>query len=132
MEISILGVHRLVLRLWRKLQLLALMLGSVHLLAGQDLAPRAYVVTPLHTNAVTLTWAFYDGGLNLSGSIPVTATGTYNVPMFSYYHSLSFFGRSANITDSLPYGWGTLKQQPLGNRGRPTAVDCLTLAFASP
>jgi len=40
--------------LCRKLQLLALMLGSAHFLAGQDLAPRAYVVTPVRSNAVTL------------------------------------------------------------------------------
>src|SRR5215470_2714756 len=51
---------------------------------------------PLHANAVTLTWSFYDGGLNFNGAIPITgATGTYNVPVFSYYHSLNFFGRSA-------------------------------------
>ena len=92
------------------------MLGSAHFLAGQDLAPRAYVITPVHSNAVNLTWAFYDGGLNFSGSIPVTATGTYNVPIFSYYHSLSFFGRSANITASLPYGVGTFQAVALGKQ----------------
>jgi hypothetical protein len=50
-------------------------------LLAQDLARRAYVITPLHFNAVTLTWSFYDGGLNLNGSVPVTTTGTYNVPI---------------------------------------------------
>ena len=58
---------------------------------GQDLAPRAYVITPLHTNAITLTWSFYSGGLNFNGTVPITgATGTYHVPVFSYYHSLNF------------------------------------------
>src|SRR5580693_3663128 len=76
----------------------------MQVLRAQDLAPRAYIITPVHSNAVTLTWAFYDGGLNFNGTIPITgATGTYNVPVFSYYHSFSFFGRSANITASLPY-----------------------------
>ncbi len=92
------------------------MLSSAHFLAGQDLAPRAYVITPRHGNAVTLTWAFYDGGLNLSGSIPVTATGTYNVSIFSYYHSLSFFGRSANITAWLPYAIGNFEAAALGKQ----------------
>jgi hypothetical protein len=64
-----------------------------------------------------LSWAFYDGGLNFSGTIPITATGTYNVPVFSYYHSLSFFGRSANITASLPYGIGTFEAAALGRQG---------------
>ena len=86
-------------------------------LCAQDLAPRAYVITSLHSNAVTLTWAFYDGGLNFNGAIPITgATGTYNVPVFTYYHSLNFFGRSANITASLPYAVGTFQGQVLGNQ----------------
>jgi hypothetical protein len=88
--------------------------GSSHLLMAQDLAPRAYVITPLHSNAVILVWAFYHGGLNFSGAIPVAASGTYNVPVFSYYHSLSFFGRSANVTASLPYAVGTFAAAALG------------------
>jgi hypothetical protein len=84
-------------------------------LAAQDLAPRAYLVTAVHSNAITLTWAFYDGGLNFNGTIPVTgATGTYTVPTLSYYHSLDFFGRSANITVSLPYAVGTFSGNVLG------------------
>ena len=31
---------------------------------AQDLAPRVYLITPLHSNAITLTWAFYDGSIN--------------------------------------------------------------------
>jgi hypothetical protein len=79
-------------------------------LYAQDLAPRAYVITAVHTNAINTTWSFYDGGLNFNGTIPVTnATGTYNVSIFSYYHSLNFFGRSANIVAYLPYGVGTFQ-----------------------
>lgn len=77
-------------------------------LHAQDLAPRAYVITPEHSNAITLTNSLFDGGVNFNGSIPITgATGTYSVPVFSLYHSFNFFGRSANITASLPYGVGT-------------------------
>ena len=77
---------------------------------AQDLSPRAYVITPEHTNVIILTWSFFDGGINLNGSVPITgATGTYSVPSFSYYHSLNFFGRSANATVSLPYGVGTFQ-----------------------
>ena len=82
---------------------------------GQDLAPRAYVITPVHSNAVILTWSFYDGGFNFNGTIPITgASGTYNVPVFSYYHSFSFFGHSANVTASLPYAVGTFSGSVLG------------------
>jgi hypothetical protein len=78
------------------------------LLHAQDLAPRAYVITPEHSNAVTLTYSFFNGGVNFNGAVPISgATGTYSVPVFSLYHSLDFFGRSANLTASLPYGVGT-------------------------
>jgi hypothetical protein len=94
---------------------ISLWLFWVRLAAAQDLAPRAYIITPVHANAVTLTWSFYDGGINLSGSIPITgATGTYSVPTFSLYHAFSFFGRSANVTASLPYGVGTFSGNVLG------------------
>jgi hypothetical protein len=89
-------------------------LGLLH---AQSLAPRAYVITPVHANAITLTWNFYDGGLNFNGTIPITgATGTYSVPVFSYYHSFSFFGRSANFTGALPYGVGTFHGAVLGTQ----------------
>jgi hypothetical protein len=105
------------MRLLARLQCLAVVtVGSSQFLLAQDLAPRAYVITPIHSNAITLTWGFYDGGLNLSGAIPVTTSGTYNVPVFSYYHSLSFFGRSANVTASLPYGVGNFEAAALGRQ----------------
>jgi hypothetical protein len=75
--------------------------------SAQDLAPRAYVITPLHSNAVTLTWSYYVGPLDFNGVVPIKdAKGTYSVPVFSYYHSFNFFGHSANIIASLPYGVG--------------------------
>jgi len=90
--------------------------GSWNLLLAQDLAPRAYLITPLHSNAITVSWAFFDGGLSVSGTIPVTATGNYNVPILSYYHSLNVFGRSGNITGFLPYGVGTFEAAALGTQ----------------
>ncbi len=98
------------MRLRFVLALLASLTSAAVGLSAQDLAPRAYVITPEHFNSVTITWNFYDGGLNFNGTIPVTnATGTYYVSIFTYYHSLNFFGRSANITASLPYGVGTFQ-----------------------
>ena len=79
-------------------------------LRAQDLAPRAYVITPLHSNAITLTYGFYNGSLLLNGAVPVTGvTGTYSVPVFTYYHSFGLLGRSSNISASLPYAIGTFE-----------------------
>jgi hypothetical protein len=88
-----------------------------HLLSAQELAPRAYVITPLHSNAVVLTYAFFDGSVLVDGAIPVTgATGTYSVPVFTYYHGFNFFGRSANVNASLPYAVGTFQGEVAGRQ----------------
>src|ERR1700704_4482101 len=89
--------------------------SSLQLLCAQDLSPRAYVITPVHSNAVILTWSFYSGSILFDGTAPITgATGRYNVPILSYYHSFSFFGRSANVTASLPYAVGNFQGDVLG------------------
>jgi outer membrane putative beta-barrel porin/alpha-amylase len=100
---------------WQLLPFVVALLVST--LVGQDLAPRAYLITPVNSNAVTLTYAFYDGGVNFNGTIPITgATGRYSVPVLTYYHSFSLFGRSANVTGSLPYAVGTFSGDVLGTR----------------
>lgn len=92
-----------------------LVLLVTNLVCAQDLAPRAYLITPLHSNAITVTYSFYSGGLDFNGVVPITgATGTYSVSTFTYYHSLSVFGRSANIAAGLPYGVGTYQGSVLG------------------
>jgi len=99
-------------------------------LSAQDLTPRAYVIAPVHANAVILSWAFYDGGANFNGTVPITgASGRYNIPVLSFYHSLSFFGRSANITASLPYGVGTFKGSVLGSEESAYRSGLLDASF---
>lgn len=44
------------------------------------------------------------------------------MPIFSYFHSLPFFGRTASLTASLPYGVGTV---------RGTVMDSETKAYRS-
>lgn len=81
--------------------------ATVSRLCAQDLAPRAYVITPKKSNALTLTWSYFNGGLNFNGAVPIKdATGIYNVEAATLYHSFSFFGRSANALASLPYAEG--------------------------
>jgi hypothetical protein len=77
--------------------------------AGQDLTPRSYVITPVHTNAVTLTYSSFNGDILFDPTIPITnATSHTSVSSVSLFHTFSFFGRSASITATLPYGVGHL------------------------
>jgi len=86
---------------------------------GQDLAPRAYVITPVHTNAVILTYSYLKGGVLFDPTIPITnATSQTNLGVVSLLHTLSFFGRSASLTASLPYGAGQFQGMVTG---APTA-----------
>jgi hypothetical protein len=90
---------------------------------AQDLAPRAYVITPIHSNAVTLTYSFFDGAISFEGTVPITdASARAHVAIFNYSRSLGFFGRTANFTASLPYGVGNF---------RGTVVGAETLAYRS-
>jgi len=99
-----------------KLLLFSMLIGiCTYSAQAQDLAPRAYIIAPVHSNAVTLTYAFYDGGINFNGVVPLQgSTGTYSVPSFAYTHAFSFFGRSANVVAGLPYGVGHFQGNLLG------------------
>lgn len=73
--------------------------------AGQDLAPRSYVITPIHSNAAVLTYSYFNGNIDLQGATPIEdAKASAHSPIFAVYHSMSLLGRSANLTAGLPYG----------------------------
>jgi hypothetical protein len=99
-----------------KLTLVAVVgLCALGVARGQDLAPRAYVVTPVGWNALTFTYSYYSGGLEFDGAVPITgAKANISVPTVTYYRALDFFGRSANIIVGLPYGVGTYMGTALG------------------
>jgi hypothetical protein len=86
---------------------------------AQDLAPRAYIITPIHSNAVVLTYSFFDGDLVFDNAVPVTgATAMLNLSSFSYFHSLRFFGRTASFTAALPYGVGNVRGTVMDNEAK--------------
>lgn len=68
------------------------------------------MITPIHSSAILVTGSIFSGSLMLNGTVPVAdATANVNAPILSLYHSFRFFGRSANITASLPYAAGNFK-----------------------
>jgi hypothetical protein len=90
--------------------LAALVLSTAPLLCGQTLAPRAYSITPVDSNAVTVTQSVNYGGVLFDASSPITdSSGTIFVTVPTYYHALNFFGRSSNVTVGLPYMLGSFQ-----------------------
>jgi len=74
---------------------------------AQELVPRAYEIEPTGANAVILSYSFIDGSVFTDPSLPIQDfRARSDSEVLSYYHTFSFFGRSANVTGSLPYALG--------------------------
>jgi hypothetical protein len=94
--------------------LLSICLSSAVCIA-QDLTPRAYVITPIHSNAVVFVSSFFTGSVLFNPTLPISdVTANPKIQIFSFYHSLNLLGRSANIAAVLPYGVGTFEGKVLG------------------
>jgi hypothetical protein len=91
---------------------LVLQLCCYHLAAAQDLSPRAYLITPVGSNAAVLSSSYLSGNIQFSGAVPITgAREEAYLGIASYYHALSLFGRSANFTVAVPYAVGDIYGQ---------------------
>jgi hypothetical protein len=87
-----------------------LALWAAHAAPAQDLTPRAYLIAPIGVNALVLSYSHLEGGLQFDGAVPITgAQAATSLPSASYYHSFAFFGRSANVALTVPYGIGSFQ-----------------------
>jgi hypothetical protein len=99
-------------------------------LVAQDLAPRAYIITPVHSNALTLAYSFNSGNLIFDGAIPISdARAKVSVSIFNYSHSLSFFGRTASFLAAVPYGIGNFHGTVMGSQTDVYRSGLLASAF---
>ena len=74
---------------------------------AQELNPRAYVISPVGTNAINLGYSYLEGNPDLSSATPITdAHSSVSLVALGYYRGLDFFGRSANLAVALPYAVG--------------------------
>jgi hypothetical protein len=77
---------------------------------AQDLSPRAYLITPVDSNALVVSYSHLAGGLQFAGAVPITgADATINLGVLSFYHSFDLLGRAANFTIAAPYGFGDFR-----------------------
>jgi hypothetical protein len=84
--------------------------------SAQELVPRAYLVTPKGSNAVTLSWSWNSGEVTFDPSVPISDNkGSFQTQVLSYYHSYGLFGRSSNIVVSLPYTVANFQGMVAGN-----------------
>ena len=82
---------------------------------AQDMAPRAYLITPTSASAVTLSYSFNQGSVFVDPEVPIeNLSAQFQTEAISYYHSFGIFGRSANITGLMPYALGTAQGQVAG------------------
>jgi len=103
---------------------------ALNTLKAQDLAPRAYLITPIHSNAVTLTYSYFSGNLNFDGTVPITgATATASVSIFNYSHSFRLFGRTSMFLASLPYGVANFRGTVVGAETKAYRSGLLDSAF---
>ncbi len=88
---------------------------------AQDLTPRAYVITPVRSNAAIFSYVYNRGEVLLDPTVPIEdLNAQIHVPIFSFYHSFNFFSRSANVAVAVPYGYGHFRGRVLGDDTRIT------------
>jgi hypothetical protein len=94
---------------------IALFAGRI--VCAQDLVPRAYVITPVGSNAINLTTSFFDGSVSLDPTVPIIdSSARFNVMILSYSRSFALFGRSATVVGSVPYAIGNFRGSVAGNQ----------------
>ncbi|MGH9481528.1 MAG: transporter [Terriglobales bacterium] len=110
--------------------LLTLLLAGAGRSSAQDLTPRAYIITPIHSNAIVVAYGYYNGSLLFNGTIPVTgAVARLNVPIFSVYHSFDFLGRTASLAVALPYAFGSFRGTVAGAEASARRSGLLAVTF---
>jgi hypothetical protein len=83
---------------------------------AQDLTPRAYVITPVRSNAAIFSYAYNRGEVLLDPTVPIEdLNARLHVPILGFYHSFNFFSRSANVAVAVPYGYGSFRGRVLGD-----------------
>ena len=75
---------------------------------AQELAPRAYWPAPKGTNVLVFGYQYSTGDIVTDPSLPITGVDSkINFAHLTYQHTLSLFGRTANLQFNLPYTWGS-------------------------
>jgi hypothetical protein len=111
-------------QLYRSLILGIAELCVASVLCAEDLAPRAYVITPLQANAITITYSYYRGNVLLDGTAPITgATASTAFPSLLFITHQTLPGAQPMWLWGFPMALAILKERSWARRGAPTARD---------
>jgi hypothetical protein len=88
---------------WALLTLLAASAGD-----AQELSPRAYWPAPRGTRVAIVGYSYSSGDVVTDPSLPVAGVDSrIHTTVLGYLHTLSLWGRTANLIIELPRSWGT-------------------------
>ena len=79
--------------------------GRVH---AQELTPRAYWPAPQGTKVAVAGYSYVSWDVLLDPSTPISGVDSkIHTGVLGYLHTISLWGRTANLVAELPYSWGT-------------------------
>ena len=128
------GNHRVVTRSRAAAVLSSLFLLFMLETSAQELEPRAYWITPKASNAVYFGYSHFHGEVVFHPLLPFeNVDARLNSTFLGYYRAIDFFGRSANVTLTMPYVWGTQEGLFLGefHRVRPSGLADIQFRFSA-
>ncbi|HSC52535.1 MAG TPA: transporter [Phnomibacter sp.] len=106
-------LHRIKTAYW--LPLLVVVFACKTIFA-QDLDPRTYVKTPVHTTTVVSGFAYSRGGVVTDPTLPVQNIKAHvEAVSIGLAHSFNFFGLSSQALVALPYSWANVSGE-VGNQ----------------
>jgi hypothetical protein len=83
--------------------IILILLAAAQAHAG-DIEPRAYVNTPVGVNFLLVGYAYSDGGLSISGALPIEdAELKLNTGVVAFARSLDVWGKSGKFDIIVPY-----------------------------
>jgi len=84
---------------------------------GQDLAPRAYVITPVGSSAITAGYTFNTGSVFVDPSVPIQDFRVhFQTQTISYFYAFGVRGHSANIALVAPYAVANAQATVVGTQ----------------
>lgn len=88
--------------------ILAIVLAMPVATQAQELSPRAYWPSPVGTQIATMGYSYVSGDITPDPSSPLTGVdSSINTMHLGYRHTLSIWGRTANVIIELPYSDGS-------------------------